>query len=82
MADIPKDILAKATALLDAASAHQYPDGTLSEDAYEVVARAILAERQRCADIAKGWVEDEFQPSETKLAAAYIWREVIRGEPT
>lgn len=84
MAEIPKDLLAKATALLDAACFHQYPDGTLSEDAYEVVAKAILAERQRCAAIARKYRNETSSlmsmPPQSAASAA-IERYILSGEP-
>ncbi|GAA5666229.1 hypothetical protein ACS5UA_13655 [Brucella sp. RRSP16] len=51
MADIPADIMALATELLD--GAYQFPDGTYAAGAYEAIAKAILAERERCAAIAR-----------------------------
>lgn len=41
------------------------------------IGEAILAERQRCADVANGWAMDEIQHGETRLAAAYIRREIL-----
>lgn len=68
---IPEDILAAAE------KACLRP--TTAQDRINNVAKAILAERDRCAEIALGWAEYEYQAGETKLASAYIWREIIRG---
>lgn len=51
MAEIPAELIALATELLD--GSYQYPDGTYSAEAYEAIAKAILAERDRCAAIAR-----------------------------
>ncbi|QOD65797.1 hypothetical protein HGK82_22145 [Ochrobactrum sp. MT180101] len=50
--NIPKDIMAIAREVIDSAAFEQFPDGTYPDASYERVARAILAERQRCADVA------------------------------
>lgn len=77
MTDIPQDIKLAAQLALDGVTT--FPDETYTDDAYNIIASAILAERLRCAEIALGWAEDEYQAGETKLASAYIWREIIRG---
>ncbi|NYD84299.1 hypothetical protein [Brucella intermedia] len=55
---IPEDIMAIAREVIDSAAFEQFPDGTYPDASYERVARAILAERQRCADVAKSVWKD------------------------
>lgn len=51
--NIPEDIMTIAREVIDSAAFEQFPDSTFPDVAYERVACAILAERQRCADVAK-----------------------------
>lgn len=51
----------------------------LEEAASELVAAAILAERERCASLTTKYSEDTMQP-ETRLVAQYLRREIIRGD--
>ncbi len=48
---IPEDIKRTAISALD--SVTTFPDGTYTDEAYNIIARTILAERQRCAEVAK-----------------------------
>lgn len=76
MIDIPKDIMtAAADAILAGGRSLRIGDSF-----HLAIASAILEERLRCAEIALGWAEDEYQAGETRLAPAYIWREIIRGK--
>lgn len=47
----PKDVTATAQAVLD--GLRTYPDGTYPDESRDLIARAILTERQRCAEVAK-----------------------------
>lgn len=43
----PKEVTATAQAVLD--GLRTYPDGTYPDESRDLIARAILAERERCA---------------------------------
>lgn len=72
---IPEDIEAAALAAWTSV-----PTADWEANAVDIIARAILAERQRCADRADKWAKDDLQSGEVRLAAAYIRREIMSGE--
>jgi hypothetical protein len=74
MGDIPKDIMRSA----DAAFVHAIIElDNVGGSSVAVIARAIMAERQRCAMMAGKWADDDLQNGETRLASAYIRREIL-----
>lgn len=64
---IPEDVMASAKYAYDAAIADGFRSGSVA-----IIARAILAERQRCADIAKKVAEDAYGDTSAIGAAAMI----------
>lgn len=71
----PPDI--QESAWSEVNGSHGYIDST---EGTVTVARAILAERQRCADIASKWASDDIQHGESRLVAAYIRQSILSGK--
>lgn len=73
---IPTEIMAIARDLIGSAAFEQFPDGTFPDAAYERVAHAILAERQRCADVAtrerEAWYDHDGELLGPDVAAAIL----------
>lgn len=72
MTDIPSDILATATTISDDVSFGGYEKNALA------IGRAILAERRRCALIARQWETSSFQ--DEHYAANSIADKIMAGE--
>lgn len=80
MTDIPQDIKLAAQLALDGVTA--FPDGTYTDEAYNIIASAILAERLRCADIA-GKEGDEYRDHglpHCALGAFQVQKAILAGE--
>lgn len=73
----PQDVWGVAVRMQD--ELYNWTDeGDAPQQDAETFARAILAERERCAAVAKRWASDDMQSPEVRLVSAYIDRE-IRG---
>lgn len=84
MTEIPNDVLVRATAAVDDAredfllakvSDNQH---NLRKVAVDVLSRAILSERHRCAVIARNWQPSSFQ--DEHYAANSIADRIMAGE--
>lgn len=71
MGEIPEDIMQAARAALD-----EYKGSNPAKRMRDAVAKAILAERQRCADVARAYLEDlagcDLRTDEPELIASAI----------
>jgi len=67
---IPKDILGTARASWPSAREE-------ANTIHMAIARAILAERQRCAETTDKYRKDDMAGGEARLVAAYIHREIM-----
>lgn len=70
------DVVAREKAKLIAGIA--FDEGSFG-NVVDAIENAILAERQRCADIATKWANDDLQNGEVRLVAAYINRSILFG---
>lgn len=64
MTEVPEDVMEKAREAFASIEA-MYDDMGLADDAcVDIVAYAILAERERCAMIAETWHPDDVRPQD------------------
>jgi len=80
MTKIPENIMAIAREAIDSAAFEQFPDGTFPDATYDRVARAILAERDRCADVAIQYFRGDEYNSNQRSAGAMIYVAILAGE--
>lgn len=79
MSAIPDDIMVTAKQSLDAIET--FPDGTYPGSSYGIIARAVLAERQRCAAIALCVFDDEDVWSDShRIAGGIIAEAILAGD--